>query len=106
MADLSRLKRNSLGKPPPATEASTNLTAPEVAPPAPETPTAPLEPLEIRDGRSARRSGRTLQFATRVSPEFDTRFRAIAQRDGLLLAELLERSLDAYEAKRKTKSIR
>src|SRR5260370_14536673 len=35
-----------------------------------------------RDGRSARRSGRTLQFATRVSPEFDRRLRSIAERDG------------------------
>jgi hypothetical protein len=50
-----------------------------------------------RDGRSARRSGRTLQFATRVSPEFDDRLRSIAERDGKLLVEVLEDALEAYE---------
>ena len=50
-----------------------------------------------RDGRSARRSGRTLQFATRVSPAFDDRLRSIDERDGKLLVEVLEDALDAYE---------
>ena len=48
-----------------------------------------------------RRSGRTVQFATRVSPDFDERIRRIAMRDGMLLVEVLERALDAYEASRK-----
>jgi hypothetical protein len=56
--------------------------------------------MHPRDGRSARRTGRTLQFATRVSPEFDQRLRDIAERDRLLLVEVLERALDAYEAAR------
>jgi hypothetical protein len=105
MADLSKLKqrRSSLGKPPPAAEASPNLQAAETAPSA-------ISPKRIRtaetragqggrarDGRSARRTGRTVQFATRVSPEFDEQLRAIAARDGLLLVEVLERALDAYE---------
>jgi hypothetical protein len=123
MADTSKLRaRRSLGAPPPADEASPNLQAPETAP-AP-TPTPPAEPaapspavraaarpepapvlsrgqgLHPRDGRSARRTGRTLQFATRVSPEFDQRLRDIAERDRLLLVEVLERALDAYEAAR------
>jgi hypothetical protein len=34
-----------------------------------------------------------------VSPAFDERLRDIAERDGLLLVEVLERALDAYEAK-------
>ena len=50
-----------------------------------------------RDGRSMRRTGRTMQFATRVTPEWDDRFRDIAEERGLLLAELLEQMLDAYE---------
>jgi hypothetical protein len=110
MADLAKLKRrNSLGAPPPAEEASPNLQAPETAP----APTAPAtaEPTEARagegrrgrDGRSARRTGRTVQFATRVSPEFDERVRAIAEREGLLLVEVLERALDSYEAERRSK---
>jgi hypothetical protein len=44
-----------------------------------------------------RRSGRTIQFATRVSPEFDERIRQIAFRDRMLLVEVLEHALDAYE---------
>jgi len=44
-----------------------------------------------------RRSGRTVQFATRVSPEFDERVRQIAMRDGMLLVEVLEHALEAYE---------
>jgi hypothetical protein len=53
------------------------------------------------DGRSLRKSGRLIPFATRVSLEFDERLRNIAQRDGLLLVEVLEHGLDAYEAARK-----
>lgn len=85
MADVSKLKRNALGAPPSLEEASTNLHAPEVVP-----------ALRI-DGRSARRTNRTLQFATRVKPEWDTELRALAQRDGLLLVELLERALELYK---------
>ena len=59
-----------------------------------------------RDGRSARRSGRTLQFATRVSPEFDNRLRAIAEREGKLLVEVLEDALDAYEQSRQRQAAR
>lgn len=105
MADLTKLKRRStLGAPPPITEASVNLEAPEHAPPTPVTSQAlplptPHGGVERHDGRSARRTGRTLQFATRVSPEFDARLRAISEREGLLLVEVLERALEAYEAK-------
>lgn len=99
MADLSKLKRrrSSLGSPPPVDEASPNLAAPETAP-SPSPVPAPSEQFRI-DGRSLRRTNRTIQFATRVTPEFDTRLRQIAARDGLLLVELLERALDAYETK-------
>jgi len=129
MADLTKLRRrNSLGAPPPPAEASANLQAPEIAPPAESAPrtrsawdaavsqpaarpkaTAAADPVRsppVRsvaegahryDARSARRTGRTLQFATRVSPEFDQRLREIAERDRLLLVEVLERALDAYE---------
>jgi hypothetical protein len=114
MADLSKLKRrSSLGAPPPAAEASPNLAAPETAPaplPAPELPAAAPPRLAspstgqgrrpLRDGRTARRTGRTIQFATRVSAEFDERLRDIAEREGILLVEVLERALDAYEARR------
>ncbi len=122
MADLSKLKRRTtLGAPPSLEEASQNLKAPEIAPvvvpvttPAIATvkplrragsPAKAVEPDDQRrtriDGRSLRKSGRTLQLATRVSWEFDEKLREIAQRDGLKLVEVLERGLDAYEAGRK-----
>jgi hypothetical protein len=110
MADLTKLKRrSSLGTPPPLAEASPNLEAPEMAPPAPPVRRMTVVPPPAsragegaprRDGRSARRSGRTLQFATRVSPEFDNRLRAVAERDGKLLVEVLEDALEAYEQSR------
>jgi hypothetical protein len=94
MADMTKLKkRNSLGEPP--EEASNNLVAPEVAPVAP--------PQNHIDGRSlrTRRSTRTIQFSTKVTPEFDARIRQIAHRDGLLLTELLEEALNSYENNKK-----
>lgn len=112
MADASKLKglrRSGLGAPPPQHEARTDL--------APEPPrsalsnagsaTAARQPRRTEaaapqpgrmDGRTMRRSGRTVQFATRVSPEFDERIRQIAMREGMLLVEVLEQALDAYEA--------
>jgi hypothetical protein len=96
MVDVSKLKRRNLPAPPAPEEASMNLEAPEHA------PARPVVPPNVRiDGRSLRRSHRTIQFATRVSPEFDERIRAIAQRDGLLLVEVLEKALDAYEKAKK-----
>jgi len=108
MADFKSIRRQrTLGAPPPLEEASMNLAAPEVA------PFSPPVSMQIRrgegvttsadrapDGRSLRRSGRTLQFATRVSPEFDAKLRRIAQRDNLLLVEIMEKALDLYEASR------
>ncbi len=115
MADASKLKglrRSGLGVPPPADEARIDL-APEpsrdmpsstgstaVVQPPRRTEAAASQPVRM-DGRTMRRSGRTVQFATRVSPEFDERIRQIAMREGLLLVEVLERALDAYEASRK-----
>jgi len=123
MADISKLRpRSRLGAPPPLTEASPNLEAPEIAPAPPERPRAARpaaasspaprvqpapralagagEGVVRRDGRSARRTGRTVQFATRVSPEFDERVRVIAEEEHILLVEVLERALEAYEATR------
>jgi hypothetical protein len=123
MADLSKLRRrNTLGAPPPLEEASQNLQVPEIAPvmePPAEVPRRatvpsqepantpedatpqPPHPQRRIDGRSLRKTGRTLQLATRVSWEFDEKLRSIAQRDGLKLVEVLERALEAYEEARK-----
>lgn len=115
MADASKLKslrRSSLGVPPPPDEARTDLAleAPptavasdEISPAtrAFQRPEMPLPHANRMDGRTMRRSGRTVQFATRVSPDFDERIRRIAMRDGMLLVEVLEHALNAYEAWRK-----
>lgn len=115
MADLSRFKRKStLGSPPPLEEASQNLSAPEVAPVAkpelvarisrvvdvPAERAVPVHRPPRIDGRSLRKTDRTIPFASRVSPEFDTQLREIAARDGLKLVEVLEKALAAYEANR------
>lgn len=81
---------------PPSPSASEETTQNREAAAAPATEPTPLTAKRI-DGRSARRSNRTVQFATRVTPQFDDRIRAIAQRDGLLLVEILELALEAYE---------
>jgi hypothetical protein len=83
-------KRKRMPAPPAPDEASPNLEAPEHAPASPA-------PARRVDGRSLRRSNRTVQFATRVTVEFDERIRMIAERDRLMLVEVLERALDAYE---------
>ena len=102
MADVSKLRRRTLGVPPPPAEASSNLGEPEVAPseatsPAPLRPATEPSSYRRRDGRSLRRSNRVVQFATRVTPEFDERIRTIAEREELLIVEVLERALEAYE---------
>lgn len=114
MADASKLKtlrRGGLGAPPSLNEARVDLApalqqeggrplpqivaTPEPAPSS-ATGTSTTRPARL-DGRTMRRSGRTVQFATRVSPEFDERVRQIAMRDGMLLVEVLEHALEAYE---------
>jgi hypothetical protein len=108
MADFKKLKRRTtLGAPPPLDEASTNLEAPELAPPH-AAPTRTPSPAKSRagqgsakrDGRSMRRTDRTVQFATRVTPAWDEKIRQIAERDRVLLVEVLEKALEAYEAQR------
>ena len=121
MADFGKIRRSSLGAPPPMEEASPNLQAPEVAPIAPESLSQPVDlppeppkpeaspsspqlleaPRPRRDGRTLRRTNRTIAFATRVSAEWDERIRDVAERDGLKLVEVLERALDAYENSRR-----
>lgn len=108
MVDVSKLKKRTgrLGNPPGPDEVATSLNAPEVAPAAPVPAPAPSEALTAdkvedvyvrRDGRSARKTNRTLAFATRVTPEFDKEIRDIADREGLKLVEVLENAVAAYK---------
>jgi hypothetical protein len=113
MADFSNLKRRrTLGAPPPPTEASTNLASPEALTVEPYDGGADISAVTSRsseralegriDGRSMRRTNRIVQFATRVTPEFDQRVRAIAMEEGLLIVEILEKALTAYEHQRRS----
>lgn len=102
MVDVSKLKKGrGLGSPPGPDEVATSLNAPEVAPAAPEpSPANKDEHLYVRrDGRSARKTNRTLAFATRVTPDFDREVRDIADREGLKLVEVLEKAVEAYKEK-------
>ena len=83
MIDVSRIK-NMLGTPPDPSQAGRNLAEPETAP-------------AWVDGRSLRATGRTSQFATRIRPEYHKKAKLIAARDGITLAELFEKGVDAYE---------
>jgi hypothetical protein len=82
MVDVSKVK-NRLGSPPESKEAKGNLRQPEEMP-------------VISDGRSLRATGRTAQLSTRVNPETIQLLRQLAARDGITMAEVIERALDLY----------
>jgi hypothetical protein len=91
MADTSKLKRkSSLGLPPSMEEASQNLQEPE-------TVSAPTPYVRTVDGRTRRRTHRTIQLNLKITPECDTLIREIADQEGLLLAEVLEKALHLYK---------
>jgi hypothetical protein len=48
------------------------------------------------DGRYLKRTGRTIQFTTRVTSEYNSIIRQIAQKENHLLVEILEKALVAY----------
>jgi hypothetical protein len=49
------------------------------------------------DKRTLRKTGRTEQFATRVSPEWLEKVKGIAEKENLKLVEVLEKMLESYE---------
>jgi len=121
MADASKLKtkraRGGLGVPPGPDEVATSRNAPEIAPAVAATDVqiqqADLSPVHHdpvgtqtvteaytrRDGRSARKTNRTLAFATRVTPALDHDIRDIGEREGLKLVEVLVKAVEAYKEK-------
>lgn len=85
MVDISKLKKKSrLGSPPLSSAVKNNLYQPETL------------GGEI-DGRSLRRTNRTQQLATRVTPDFYNKIRVLAARDKVKIVELLERAIEIYE---------
>jgi hypothetical protein len=89
--DLKKKRKSRLGIPPPPTEAGNNLEQPEIAPASLETEVVAV------DRRTLRKTGRTVQLATRVTPDFKNKVRQIAARDGLMIVEVLEKAIDIYE---------
>jgi hypothetical protein len=85
MVDVSKIK-SRLGSPPAAGAVKDNLRQPEEV----SVPT---------DGRSLRATGRTAQLATRIKPEALTLLRQLALRDGITMAEVIERALDLYASR-------
>jgi hypothetical protein len=49
--------------------------------------------------KGMRRSQRIIHFATKVTPEFDNFIRQQAEKEGLLLVEMLEKYQTVYQAK-------
>jgi hypothetical protein len=82
MVDMSKIK-NRLGSPPEAQDVKGNLRQPEGE-------------TFIADGRSLRATGRTAQLATRVKPETLQLLRQLAAREGITMAEVIEKALDMY----------
>ena len=99
--DTSKLKKkvpkkNRFGAPPVIEEAGENLEAPETAPKA--------KTVKTKTKKKARyKTGRTAQFATRVSPNFLKAFKKRAFNDDLKIVELLEASFEAYETQKDKK---
>jgi hypothetical protein len=109
MIDITKLKGrrgqgSALAASPPPADRIELADVPETAPaeaskPQPKVAAPSRKAVEAEriDGRSLRRSSRVVQFATRVTPEFDREIRTIAQREGLMIVEVLERALLAYK---------
>jgi len=59
-------------------------------------PASALSGVRYPDGRSRRRTGRIEQINVKVSAQFNSDLRGLADRQGLLIVEVLERALDTY----------
>jgi hypothetical protein len=75
--------------PPKPADTRGNLAQPEVAPAA--------SPADRIDGRRLRATGRTVQFATRVHPDWKADLDTLARQTGKLYVELLEDALAALK---------
>lgn len=91
--DKIKKKRSRLAAPPPPEAAPNNTSQPEHD----QAEAAKEVIVELVDKRTLRKTNRTKQFATRVTPKFEREFRVYAAQHGLKLVELLERSFEAYK---------
>lgn len=91
MPKLKKPRKSRFGEAPPREDdVKGNLKAPEIAPFG--------GPGKI-DGRTLRTTGRTVQFSTRVTPDWQRRLYRIAKQTGLLYVEILERALAEFDRK-------
>ena len=107
-AKLKTRKTSRLGTPPAAAETKGNLKAPETAPEtAAERPVAveavtPIEKISRKvDGRSARATGRTEPFATRVREGVKKDHKLLAADRDITIGQLIEDALAAYKKQHK-----
>jgi hypothetical protein len=69
---------------------------PDRARPPPVAPASAFNGPRYPDGRTRRRTGRIEQINVKVSAQFNADLRGLADRQGLLIVEVLERALDTY----------
>jgi hypothetical protein len=94
-------RADSAAAPTPSPRFGPTMLATEPAPlnhsqPLPPGPADAFGRVRYPDGRSRRRTGRIEQINVKVSAQFNTDLRGLADRQGLLIVEVLERALDAY----------
>lgn len=95
MSKLKKPRKSRFGEaPPPIDDVPGNLNAPETA------PFGEVRPANKIDGRSLRAKGRTVQFATRVTPDWKSRLERLAKDSGSSYIEILEQALEGLERKR------
>ena len=91
MNDFAKLKtkksKSRLGPPPQVEAVPNNLSEPETA------------PSPVADGRAAKATGRTEQFATRITKDLKKWLKIEAAQREVSQAELLEKMKDAYVLK-------
>lgn len=104
MAHVNKQKikvASGFGSPPGINDkTNNNLTQPNLVEKELTKKTTRATKTKLLDGRSLRKTGRTVQFNTKVTPEFNAKIKLIAQRDGFLLAEVLELAVECYEKNR------
>ena len=87
--DKTRKTKTRFGDAPRESESTNNLGAPEVA---------PVDSLVTKKAR--KKTGRSIPFSTRVSPEFDEDFRQVAFTLRLKHVDLLEQALSSFKSEK------
>lgn len=97
MSTFRKPRPSRLPPPPAPDDILGNLQQPEHAPAAPVSPSE--EPPKKPDGRRLRHTGRTEQFATRVTKAWRDKLHRLATRTRRLYVDILEEALDDLDKK-------